>query len=92
MSEWEPTQQDLYAIHSISNTDAGKSLKSYARSEIEKHKHFLIHKCSANDAASIAYAQSAIRIGMGLIWLLEADMAELLKQHNFPPEDSDHEE
>lgn len=92
MNDWEPTQQDLYAIHSISGTDVGRSLCNYARAEVDKYKHFLINECSANDAASIAYAQAAVRIGTGLLWLLEADMADLLKQHNFPPEDSDHED
>lgn len=92
MSDWKLTEQKLYAIHSIAGSNAGEALRGYIKAEMDKYGHKLINKYDANDAASIAYAQAAIRIGQSLIWLLSADMAELLKQHGFPPEDSDHED
>ena len=91
MSDWEPTRQKLAAIHSISRTGAGEALCEYIESEADKYRHYLINGCDATDASSIAYSQAAIRIGEGLLWLLKADMDELLKQHNFPPEDEDYE-
>ena len=90
--DWELTEQKLYAIHSISGSNAGEALRGYIRAEMNSYQHKLVHEYNANDAASIAYAQAAIRIGEALTWLLSTDMAELLKQHGFPPEDSDHED
>ena len=90
--DWKLTEQKLYAIHSIAGSDAGAALRGYIGAEMDSYRHKLVHEFNANDAASIAYAQAAIRIGEALTWLLSADMAELLKQHGFPPEDQDHED
>lgn len=89
MSNWEPSEKSLYAIHSIGKTQAGTALKDYLESEISRYRHFLENECSANDVASVAYAQAAIRVGNSIVWLLGAEIGDLLRQHNIDPDEEE---
>lgn len=89
MSEWQPTEQKLYAINSVARTEAGTALREYIENEVEWHKNRLVHIVSANDAAEVAYSQAAVRLGTGLIWLLTAPIEDLLRQHNINHDEGD---
>ena len=78
------------AIHSIAKTNAGEALNEYVRSFVEPEKLKLIYVHDPSDVAAIAHSQAAIKLADGLLWLLNAELADLLKQYNIEPEGDEH--
>jgi hypothetical protein len=37
----------------------------------------------------VAYAQAAIRVGNSIVWLLGAEIGDLLRQHNIDPDEEE---
>ena len=79
-------EAQLRDIRSMGNTQAGGHLSQYIEQEVQGYINGML-RANVDDVSQIAYAQAGAEIGKKIWSLLNADMSQILDEHNIEPEE-----